>query len=87
MNAKGGKETQFNPQNPRSLLSLPAVWGTEEDDCPHAIKWALIKNWPHWDEGKRGVRREGTRVYLWLIHDGVWQKPSQCCKVIILQLK
>ena len=25
MNAKGGKETQFNPQNPLSLLSLHAV--------------------------------------------------------------
>ena len=26
-------------------------------------------------------------VYLWLIHIDVWQKPSQYCKVIILQLK
>ena len=25
-------------------------------------------------------------VYLWLIHIDVWQKPSQYCKVIILQL-
>ena len=28
-----------------------------------------------------------TRVLLWLIHVSVWQKPSQNCKVIILQLK
>ena len=37
-----------------------------------------------------GGRREGhvyTCVHLWLIHVDVWQKPSQCCKVIILQLK
>ena len=39
----------------------------------------------------RGVRRrfkkEGTYVYLWLIHVDVWQKPTQYCKAIILQLK
>ena len=34
-----------------------------------------------------GVRREGTHVYLWLIHVDVWQKPTQYCKAIILQLK
>ena len=28
----------------------------------------------------------GTPVYLWLIHVDAWQKPSQYCKVIILQL-
>ena len=32
-------------------------------------------------------KREGTYVYLWLIHVDVWQKPLQYCKVIILQLK
>ena len=26
-------------------------------------------------------------VYLWLIHVDVWQKPTQHCKAIILQLK
>ena len=31
--------------------------------------------------------REGTYVYLWLIHVDVWQKPKQYCKAIILQLK
>jgi len=32
-------------------------------------------------------KREGTYVYLWLIHVDVWQKPTQYCKVIILKLK
>ena len=32
-------------------------------------------------------KSEGTYVYLWLIHVNVWQKPSQHCKAIILQLK
>ena len=32
-------------------------------------------------------RMEETEVYLYPIHVDVWQKPSQYCKVIILQLK
>ena len=35
----------------------------------------------------RRFKREGTYVYLWLIHVDVWQKPTQHCKTIILQLK
>ena len=34
-----------------------------------------------------GVGREGTHVYLWLIHADIWQKPTQYCKAMILQLK
>ena len=30
---------------------------------------------------------EGIYLYLWLIHVDVWQKPTQYCKAIILQLK
>ena len=39
--------------------------------------------------GEMGGRfkREGTYVYLWLIHVDVWQKPTQYFKAIILQLK
>ena len=32
-------------------------------------------------------KREGTYVHLWLIHNDVWQKPTQYSKAIILQLK
>ena len=32
-------------------------------------------------------RMGDTHVYLWSIHVNVWQKSSQHCKVIILQLK
>ena len=39
-----------------------------------------------WEFGG-GFRREGTQVYLWPIHVAIWQKPSQYCKIIILQLK
>jgi len=36
---------------------------------------------------RRRFKREGTYVRLWLNHVDVWQKPTQYCKVIILQLK
>ena len=39
-----------------------------------------------WEVGGR-FKREGTYVYPWLIHVDVWQKPTQHCKAIILQLK
>ena len=32
-------------------------------------------------------KREGTYVYLWLIDADIWQKLTQFCKAIILQLK
>ena len=32
-------------------------------------------------------KREGTYVYLWLIHVDVWQKPTQHCKASVLQFK
>ena len=37
-----------------------------------------------WERGSRG---SGHNVYLWLIHVHVWQKLTQFCKPIILQLK
>ena len=33
----------------------------------------------------REVQKEGTYVYLWLIHVEVWQKTTKFCKAIILQ--
>ena len=31
-----------------------------------------------WEEGER-FKKEGTQVYLWVIHVDVWQKPTQYC--------
>ena len=36
--------------------------------------------------GGRRAQDAGAHVYLWPIHVDVWQKPSQYCEVIILQL-
>ena len=33
------------------------------------------------------LKREGIFVNLGLIHIVEWQKPAQCCRAIILQLK
>ena len=49
----------------------------------------LCNNQEGW-EGEGGgweVQEGGTYVYQWLIHVDVWQKPTQYCKPIILQLK
>ena len=42
-----------------------------------------------WDGVGVGERFKKERMYvqLWLIHIAVWQKPTQHCKAIILQLK
>ena len=49
----------------------------------------LCDNLEGWDGLGGGGRfeREGTHVYLGLIHADVWQKPIQYCKAITLQLK
>ena len=39
-----------------------------------------------WAVGER-FKGVGTYVHLWLIHVDVWQKLTQHCKAIILQLK
>ena len=38
-----------------------------------------------WEVGEK-FKKEGTYVYLWLIHVDIWHKATQHCK-IILQLK
>ena len=45
----------------------------------------LCDNLEGWDGVGDG--REGTYVYLWLIHVDVWQKSTQYYKAIILPLK
>ena len=49
----------------------------------------LCDNLEGWDrvEGGMEVQEGGDMYNLWLIHVDVWQKPTQHCKAIILQLK
>ena len=48
--------------------------------CDNPEVWDVVRGW---GEGSRGRRHE----YLRLLHVTVWQKPTQHCKAIILQLK
>ena len=49
----------------------------------------LCDNLEGWDGVGVGgkFKREGTCVYLWLIHADICQRATQNCKAIILQLK
>ena len=53
------------------------------------LNLGLRANLEGWDGAGGGGKftREVTYVYLELVLIGVWQKPTQYCKVIILQLK
>ena len=46
--------------------------------------WCSVMNS---SEVRGRFKREWTHVYLWMIRVNVWQKPTQHCKAIILQLK
>ena len=68
----------------------PLIWGAEgqlggrEGPLAQGETWRGRQAlWPLPEE----FRRDGSRVCLWPIHVDVWQRPSQNCKVIILQLK
>ena len=41
------------------------------------------QNHPH----QREVQEGRDKLYQWVIHVDVWQKPTQFCKAIILKLK
>ena len=49
----------------------------------------LCDNREEWDGvgGGREVQEGGDILCLWLIHVDVWQRLTQSCKAIILQLK
>ena len=54
--------------------------------------WELARHalWPPGGverEVRGKFKKEGTYIYPWLIHVDVLQKPTQCCKAIIIQLK
>jgi len=48
--------------------------------CDNLEEWGRVGG-----AGRFG--REGASVLLWQVHVGMWQKPAQHCKAIILPLK
>ena len=51
---------------------------SQYSEPPEGMGWGGV-----WE----GSSEWGAHVHPWLSHVNVWQKPSQYCKVIILQLK
>ena len=49
--------------------------------------YVTIQRGEKWWEVGVSSKREGTCVYLWLIHVDVWQKSKQYCKATIPHLK
>ena len=88
---KGGMYGQSNTETYITICKIDSqwkfvVWFRE-------LKLGLCDNLGGGMGRKAGsmFKREGTNVYLWLIHQHestcVWQKPTQFCKAIILQFK
>ena len=55
-------------------------WGTQTKALEQSRGVGKGRGW-------EGGLREGTYVYLCIIHVDIWQKPKQYCKAIIFQLK
>ena len=49
--------------------------------CDNLEGWDGVEGWGE------SFKRDGTYVYLRLTHIVVWQKPTQHCKAVVLQLK
>ena len=60
-----------------TICKIDSQW--EFAVCLRKLKPRLSDNlegWSGWEVGGR-LKREGTYVYLWLIHPDVWQRPTQ----------
>ena len=69
-------------------LNRHSITGEGGDGCQTAkgsVRKTRLKN--NWGQVGERIEKVGTYVYLQLIHVDVWQKPTQNCKAIILQLK
>ena len=77
----------------KHINTYTIVWKTDSQwefaVCLRVLKPVPFDNLEGWDGvgGGREVQKEGTCVYLWLIHVDVWQKPIKHCKATIPQLK
>ena len=82
---EGGKtsmETRILP-NAEWMASGDSLRGTGSSN---QMPCGNLEDGMGWEVGGR-LKKEGTYVYLWLIHADVWQRPTQYYKAIILQLK
>ena len=87
---RGGESEICGESNMETYITICKIDSQREFAvCLRKLKQGLCINLEGWDgetEGKE-VQEGGDIVYVWLIHVDVWQKPTQFCKTIILQLK
>ena len=82
---KGGMYGESNTEIYITICKIDSEW--EFAVWLKELKPGLCQHLERWDGVGGGRQREGTYMYLWLIHVDVWQKSMQYCKAIILQLK
>ena len=84
--AREGKWAQRLKEK-ESIYQLIATCGLQlpPDSNKQFVQKKKLAFLGRWEAGR--FRRERTYVYLWLTHVDVWLKPTQYCKIIILQLK
>ena len=82
MNGESSMETDTLPYVKQTADGI-LLYNSRNSNWGSATTERGRKGW----EVAESFKKEGTYVYLWLIHVDVWQKPTHCCKVIILQLK
>ena len=81
---EGGRYGESNMETYITICKTDSQW--EFAVWLRELKQGLCNNLGGREMGGR-FKMEGTYVYLWLIHVDVWQKSTQFCKAIILQLK
>ena len=64
----------------KQIASENLLYDSGNSNCGSVI---TQRGWMEWEVGGK-FKREGTYVYLWLIHVDVWQKPIQYCKAVVL---
>ena len=62
---------------------MTSVSSMHEAGHSKPVPWDNPEGWDG-EGGGRGVQNGETLVHPWLIHVGIWQKPPQYCKAIIL---
>ena len=85
MGRRGGDGEMYGESNMETYMTVCKIYSQWEFALSlRELKQGLCNNLEWWDG--EGDGREGTWVYLWLIHVEVWQK-TKFCKAIIFQLK
>ena len=74
-----GEGEMYGESNTETYITIYKVESQcEFVDWLRELKQGLFNNLQGWDREEGG--REGTYVYLWLIHVGIWQKTTTSVK-------